>query len=344
MHPEHVPWRDSACPFIIAELGVNHDGSPQRALALVDLAHRAGADAIKLQHFRADQLLSRAARLAVYQQRAGAADPFELLRGLELTVKQMRPVVDRAHTMGLRAIVTIFSVEVVGDAADLPWDAVKVASPDIINQPLIEALRALGRPMILSTGAATADEVQRAIAWLGDHPHALLHCVSAYPTPDEHAALGGIGALKRLAPGVVVGYSDHTTSVETGARAVAAGARILEKHLTHDRAAAGPDHAASLDGDAFAEYVRRARAARPAAAAMIEPKIVLPIERDVRTVSRQSLTTTASLAAGHVLSRADLTIKRPGTGLPPFELQRVIGRRLARPVEADMPLTAEDVD
>lgn len=201
--------------------------------------------------------------------------------------------------------------------------------------------------MILSTGAATLDEVRRAITWLGDHPHALLHCVSAYPTPDEHAALGGIGALRRLAPDAVVGYSDHTTSIDTGQRAVAAGAMMLEKHLTHARGAPGPapDHAASLDGGEFAEYVRRARAARPAAAAavVIEPKVVLPIERDVRAVSRQSLTTTAPLAAGHVLRRCDLTIKRPGTGLPPFDLARVIGRRLARAVEADMPLVADDV-
>jgi len=136
-----------------------------------------------------------------------------------------------------------------------------------------------------------------------------------------------------------VGYSDHTPDVETGALAVAAGAVVLEKHLTLDRAAKGPDHAASLDPPGFAEYVRRVRAA--ATAVGPRRKRVLPIEHDVRTTSRQSLCATRDLPAGHALGREDLTIKRPGTGLPPAQLDAVLGAELARPIEADRLLRDE---
>ncbi|MHC4448213.1 MAG: N-acetylneuraminate synthase family protein [Planctomycetota bacterium] len=174
-------------PYVIAELGVNHDGSPARALELVAAAGEAGADAVKLQLFDANSLLSRAARLAEYQQRAGAVDPVHLLRSLELTPRQMEPIVARAHELGLHAIATVFSLELVEAAHALRWDAFKVASPDVINRPLIEALLATGKPMLVSTGAATPAEVEAVTRWLGSHPHLLMHCVSAYPTPDECA-------------------------------------------------------------------------------------------------------------------------------------------------------------
>jgi len=327
-------------PFIIAELGVNHDGSIDRALELTRAAHGAGADAVKLQYFRADRLLSRAARLADYQRRAGAVDPLDLLRPLELGIDEMRRVVNLARQLKLAAIVTIFSIELVESARTLAWDAYKVASPDLIHRPLIEALVATGTPIILSTGASTIEEVAHAARWVSDHAHLFMQCVSEYPAADERASLLGRQALLEVSPRAL-GYSDHTTAIDTGALAVASGAVLLEKHLTLDRAARGPDHAASLDPAGFAEYVRLAHRA----AAMLGPrtKAVLDAERDVRLVSRQSITSTAALAAGHRLSRCDLTTKRPGTGLPPAMLDHVIGRTLARAVEADMPIDPDDL-
>lgn len=327
-------------PYIIAELGVNHDGSVDRALALVEVAGRCQADAIKLQWFDAGRLLSRAAQSAAYQAQAGAGDPRLLLEVLRLDGEQMARVLDRARELGLHGIVTVFSLEDVREVDRLPWDALKVASPDIINRPLIEALMATGKPLLLSTGAATSSEVEEAVGWLGDHPHVLLQCVSAYPTPDDQASLAGRAALARVDPWAL-GYSDHTTATDTGALAIAAGACLLEKHVTYDQTAPGPDHAASLEAEAFAEYVRGARRA----AGMLGParKVVLEIERDVREVSRQSLTAAQALPAGHVLHREDLTIKRPGTGLPPARLERVLGRRLRRAVERDHPLSEEDL-
>ncbi len=329
-------------PYVIAEIGVNHDGSVERALELVDAAAGAGADAVKLQLFRGDLLMSKEARLAAYQRAAGEADPLEMLRRLELSVDQMSPIVDRAHERGVHAVVSVFSVELVREAERLAWDAYKTASPDVINRPLLEALAATNRPLIVSTGTATLDEVERAVRWLPSifDRLALLQCVSSYPTPVDRAALGGIVALREISPGPV-GYSDHTALVETGGLAVAAGASILEKHLTYSRAAAGPDHAASLEPAEFAQYVSGAR--RSHSMAGPEKKIVLDVEREVRDVSRQSLVAARDLGVGHRIVRGDLTVKRPGTGIEPWRMGEIVGRIVGRPVERDSLVREEDL-
>jgi len=325
-------------PFVIAELGVNHDGKLDRALELVEAAHAAGADAVKIQWFDAGRLLSRAARLARYQETAGASDPFDMLQALELSADEFAKVVGCAHAVGLAAIATVFSVDLVAQAREIAFDAFKTASPDIANRPLIEAFMAAGKPLLVSTGTASIDEVQQVTGWLGSHPHVLLQCVSGYPTPDDSASLAGRAAMCEVNPNAL-GYSDHTTAVDTGGFAVASGACLLEKHLTHDRAATGPDHATSLDAAGFKQYVDLARRAWQ----MLGPpeKRILEIEQDVRRVSRQSLTATQPLPAGHVITKEDLTIKRPGTGIEPSQLAATVGRRLATAVEADMPLRPE---
>lgn len=348
-------------PYIIAELGVNHDGSVDRAIDLARAAHAAGADAIKLQLFRTDLLMSSAAKLAAYQKAAGESDPVAMLRRLELGATDLARVLGEARRLGIHAIVTVFSVELVAESetaarAHGGWDAYKTASPDIIHRPLLDALAATGRPLIVSTGASTMPEVTRAAKWLSsarsDTRLAFLQCVSSYPTPDDLAALDGIGAIASALPGIPIGYSDHTASEAMGALAVAAGACILEKHFTYNRSARGPDHAASLDAAGFARYAAHAREARPAhrpAHALTAPiaaaagKAVQSIERDVRTVSRQSIVSRVALPAGHVLTRGDLTFKRPGTGIPPHMLDVILGARLHRAAPADVPLTWADI-
>jgi sialic acid synthase SpsE len=371
-------------PYVIAELGVNHDGSLDRALDLVRAAARARADAIKLQLFRTDLLMSRAAKLAAYQRSAGESDPVQMLKRLEFAPAHMARVSELARSLRLHVIVTVFSTDLVAEAEALGFDAYKTASPDIINRPLLDSLARTGRPLIVSTGASTLQEVGRALSWLrGVHDRlAILQCVSAYPTPIEQNAILGMKAIGDIFPGAI-GYSDHTTDVRTGSAAVTLGACILEKHLTYDRTAQGPDHAASLDGEQFGEYVRmcqdawqleqakreilaslrsskkkgakRLLAEAEAAFGTLEsfsdpddrgPRVVkevLPIEQDVRTVSRQSVVSRRALPAGSVLAASDLTIKRPGTGIPPAELTSIVGRILSRPVEEDMPLMFEDL-
>ncbi|HEX7009636.1 MAG TPA: N-acetylneuraminate synthase family protein [Phycisphaeraceae bacterium] len=328
--------------LVVAELGVNHDGSVERALALVEAARASGADAIKLQYFHPDRLLSRQAMLAIYQQ-GQAHDMHDLLAGLQLTLEQIERVCQAARAAGLRCVVTPFSPADVQELRGLELDAVKIASPDAVNPLLYEAAAELGLPMLVSTGTCELDELEPVAALLRRHRAGgcLLQCVSSYPTPAEDAAMGAIGMLGERF-GLPVGYSDHTPELISGALAVAAGAVVLEKHFTYDRAAAGPDHAASLDPAGFARYVQMVRQAT----AMMGPraKAVLPVEMDVRRVSRQSLCATRDLPAGHVIQREDLTVKRPGTGLPPTQLPRLIGKRLTQPVRANELLQPQHVE
>lgn len=332
--------------YIIAELGVNHDGRVERALELTQAAAAAGADAVKLQFFETDRLMSKAAKLAAYQRTAGETDPIAMLRRLELGIDDMARIVNLAHRLGVHAIVTVFSVELVPVAQQLAWDAYKTASPDIVHRPLLDALAATGKPLIVSTGASTIDEVRQAAEWLvpAHDRLAFMQCVSCYPTPEDAAELDGIAAIA-AATGLPIGYSDHTSSIETGRLAVARGACILEKHFTYSRAAKGPDHAASLEADGLARYVQLVRTAKaaPQLSARADAKRILDIERDVRAVSRQSLVTTSPLSAGTRLDRDHITFKRPGTGLLPFELDQAVGRVLTRDVDADVPLTAADL-
>lgn len=317
--------------FIIAEIGVNHDGCEQRALDLVRLAADAGADAVKLQLFHADALMNPAASFATYQ-RAQCTDqsPTEMLRRYELPNGAVGRIVDAIRRSHMLPIATPFSTDEIGtiEAMDLP--AIKIASPDLVNRPLLERAIASRRPLLLSTGAATVDEVATTVRWMHRWraPYALLHCISSYPTPNDRAHLGWINELARRFGGIV-GYSDHATDTFAGALAVAAGASIIEKHLTYDRAAAGPDHAASADPQEFSRYVwmiRNAERLRGHGA-----KHVLEIEQDVRRVSRQSLVLRASLPAGEVLRREHLMVQRPGTGIPAAMLEQAVGRRLAVP-------------
>jgi N,N'-diacetyllegionaminate synthase len=335
-------------PYVIAEIGVNHDGHVERAIELVHAAREAGADAIKLQYYRTDLLLSRASQLAAYQKRAGAADPFTMLRALELDATQLGRIVEVARSVGVHAILSVFNEQLVASAKAMSLSALKVASPDIINTPLLKAMAATGLPMIVSTGTADACEVIEAAEVLRHVTDlAFLHCVSAYPTPPEAAQLAGIAAMADLAArgaigrSVALGYSDHTQRLDTGALAVAAGARILEKHLTYDRTAAGPDHEASIEPDALRSYIEQVRTAW----SMMGPrrKSVSDVEREVRLKSRQSVVAARDLPTGHTLGLEDLAIKRPGTGLSPKLRDHLVGRTLARDVAADTPLVPEDL-
>ncbi len=319
---------DEPCrPLVIAEVGVNHDGRVDVAVRLVEAAARAGADAVKLQLFHPERLLSREAVLAAYQE-AAAGSVAELLAALTLTRAELSGVRDAARRAGLLFIVTPFSPGDVAEVGELAPDAVKIASPDAVNPPLYDAVAGLGLPMIVSTGTCTLEELDPVATLLRARPAggALLQCVSAYPVTEEDAAMGGIAVLAERYD-LPVGYSDHTAADDTAAPAVAAGACVLEKHLTHDRNAPGPDHAASLEPDAFARYVASARRA----AAMLGRlrKAPLPAELDVAHVARQSVATTRGLPAGHCLTREDLTVMRPGTGIPASRLDHALGRILA---------------
>jgi N-acetylneuraminate synthase/N,N'-diacetyllegionaminate synthase len=325
---------DSSSPtLVIAEIGVNHDGSVERALKLVSIARECGADAVKLQIFRADALMHGSSRFAGYQaQRCGQKSPAEMLRRYELAADAIERVVTAIREAGMIPIATPFSVEDVATIELLKLPAIKIASPDLVNHILLERAAKSGATLLVSTGASTIDEVHRAAQWLkkSDARFALLHCVSSYPTPADEAHLGWITELVKF--GAPVGFSDHTTETLSGALAVTAGACIIEKHLTYDHSALGPDHAASADPTQFAEYVRAIRLAETLRGR--GGKCVLPIEQDVRNVSRQSLVLRHDVCAGEPIEESDLIVQRPGTGISAADFAAAIGRRARTPLKA----------
>ncbi|HWE02645.1 MAG TPA: N-acetylneuraminate synthase family protein [Tepidisphaeraceae bacterium] len=330
--------------LVIAEIGVNHDGVLQRALDLVRIAAGCGADAVKLQIFRAVNLLNASSMLAQYQQGCTADNtPIDLLRRYELSSSDLRLIVREIVAHKMIPLATPFSPPDYEVLETLRVQAIKIASPDLVNRPLLQCAKGLNKPLLISTGAADMEEVTTTTKWMEEWgiPFALLHCVSAYPAPSNQAHLCWIGELAGRFS-VPVGYSDHTTEPLCGALSVAAGATIVERHLTYDRAARGPDHASSSDPAQFQRYVRLLRDAEAMRGAA--GKKVLEIEQDIRKVSRQSLVARRTLSPGDILCERDLTVQRPGTGMPAAQIEQAVGRRLNKAVLAGSLLQWDMLD
>jgi N-acetylneuraminate synthase/N,N'-diacetyllegionaminate synthase len=331
--------------FLIAEAGVNHNGDLELARRLIDAAAEAGADAVKFQTFRTEALVSAAAPKARYQmETTGSAESqHAMLARLELSAEAHANLRDHAARRGLVFFSTPFD-EASADLLDgLGVELLKVPSGEVTNLPLLRHLAAKGRPILLSTGMCTLDEVATAVETIrvaGDPAVAILHCVSAYPAPVEETNLRAMDTL-RARFGRPVGLSDHTLGIEIALAAIARGAAVLEKHLTLDRTLPGPDHRASLEPADFAALVRGARAIERALGD--GDKRPMPCELDTRAVARRSLVAARALPAGHRLTRADVAIKRPGTGLAPADFDRVVGRTLARALDADQLLDWPDL-
>ncbi len=320
--------------FIIAEIGVNHDGSAQKAIELARIAANCGASAVKLQIFRAASLMHSSAVMAEYQKdRTHESNPADMLRKYELSNDDLRKVVKAIRDLGMVPLATPFSPTDVEVIESLRLPAIKIASPDLINRPLLARAARANRPLLLSTGASEISEIETAVRWLKEWKlqFALLHCISAYPTPAAQANLAWISELSAIFD-VPIGYSDHTTDIITGGMAVAAGACVVERHLTYDRAAHGPDHSASSDPIQFERYVKLIREAQPLRGT--PGKRVLEIEQDVRTASRQSLVARRTIRAGEAVIEDDLTVQRPGTGISAADFQQVVGQKVLKVIPA----------
>jgi N,N'-diacetyllegionaminate synthase len=327
--------------LVIAEIGVNHDGSVDRAAELVRHAKEAGADAVKLQVFAAERLMNRSARFADYQVgRTQADDPVAMLKLYELSDDALRTIAREADMAGIMMIATPFSPEDVQRVTSIGASAIKIASPDLVNMLLLQRTCEAGLPLIVSTGAATAAEIEASIQWLRTRTtdFALLHCISSYPTAADDANLVWIDELSRF--GVTAGYSDHTDQLLAGAFAVAAGARIVEKHLTYDTSAAGPDHSASFEPREFGEYVAMIRLAERMRGTA--GRRVLMCEEDVRAVSRQGLVAKRDIR-GRAIVVDDLTTQRPGPGVSQTLLDSVIGQTPKHDIAAGQFIEADDV-
>ncbi|HZO39647.1 MAG TPA: N-acetylneuraminate synthase [Methylomirabilota bacterium] len=323
--------------FVIAEAGVNHNGDPALARALIDAAADSAADAVKFQTFRTSALTSRTAPKAAYQIEATGAgeSQSEMLMRLELSTETLRALQAHAAARGIVFFSTPFDEASADTLAALGVPMFKIPSGEITNLPLLRHIAAKGKPIILSTGMSTLDEVEQALAAIGDVadvPVAILHCVSAYPAPVGEVNLRAMDALRDRF-GRPVGLSDHTLGLEIALAAVARGAAIVEKHLTLDKNLPGPDHRASLEPAEMAALVRGIRNIEAALGDGV--KRPMPSELDTRRVARKSLVAARALRAGEELVKDAVAVKRPGTGISPAELERALGRRVRRDLAAD---------
>jgi N-acetylneuraminate synthase/N,N'-diacetyllegionaminate synthase len=330
------PVGDGAPCFLVAELGINHNGDLDLALRSLDAAAEAGADAVKLQNYRTEDFVPD--RSLTYEYVSGGRrvveSQYEMFKRCELSAADLTALKARADKHGLVLFSTPTSAATLADLVSLGVPVLKNGSDFLGHLPLVRAMGATGLPTILSTGMATLaeiDESVRAFRETGNDQLILLHCTSSYPTPAEDVHLRKIPALA-AAFGCPVGLSDHTLGVVAALGAVALGACCLEKHFTLGRDLPGPDHRMSSDPAEFRALADGVRALeRSLGDGRIGPT---PSEAKARVEYRLSCVAARELPRGHVLAAADVAFRRPGHGVPPAQAGFVIGRRLARNVTA----------
>ena len=333
--------------FIIAEAGVNHNGDLDLALRLCDAAHAAGADAVKFQTFRAQDLVVPGAPTAKYQAvQTGELDQFTMLRQLELSETQHRYIKTHCDTIGIEFFSTPFSLDAVDFLVDLGVRRLKLSSGELTHRALVEHAAAKALPLLVSTGMATMVEIIEAVGWIQTARGHLkdvvvLHCTSAYPADDATLNLRAIHHMSEVL-GLPIGYSDHSVGIEAPLAAVAMGATVIEKHLTLDRTLPGPDHSASLELDGFVRMVQGIRRI----SVMQGDGIKAPRaeELDTARVARRSVVTTQAVCSGTELTADMLICRRPASGIAPRDLLRLIGRRVCQDMAAGEVLQWDHVE
>jgi N,N'-diacetyllegionaminate synthase len=325
--------------FVIAEAGVNHDGSLDVAKQLAHVACDAGADAVKFQTFRTELSITRHAKKAAYQREGTSDDEsqFDMVKRLELSFDQFAELNQHCHDVGIEFMATPFDAPSVRFLDSLGMRVFKIASGEITNRPLLRVIGQLARPTYLSTGMSTLAEVQAALEVITDagtpkQEIAVLHCNTAYPTPMRDVNLRVIAAL-REALDVEIGYSDHTLGIEVPIAAVACGASIIEKHVTLDKQRSGPDHAASLNPSELSAMVAAIRNIESALG--VSHKRPTESELANLRIARKSLVAVKPIARGEIFSPANLGAKRPGTGISPMCWDEIIGQAACRDFAED---------
>lgn len=327
--------------FVIAEIGVNHEGELALAVRLVNAAADAGADAVKFQTYNTEKLISMVAMRRAVSKQARQFYPWlndsTWLRKMNkrLTLNEYRALAAQARSCGLLFLSSAWDEESVDLVEEAGAAAYKVGSGDLTHLPLLRYIASKRKPIIISTGLGELSEIRQAISTIRDVypacPIALLHCIVSYPTAQREVNLSFIQTLRRLFS-VPVGFSDHTTETDTGGIAVAAGATIIEKHFTLDKSLPGLDHAHSLDAEEFrsqVEFIRRVEA-------MLGTGVwqLTEVEREERKLARRSCHATCDLHPGELITWDKIAILRPATGCPPGKAHQLIGRRVQRPVKA----------
>lgn len=333
----------SSCA-IIAEAGVNHNGDMALARRLIDAGAAAGADYVKFQTFVPELLATQQAKKAVYQSANLVGDndsQLEMLQRLAIPESRYGELIAACRAKGTRFLSTPFDFHSIDFLAGLKLDFWKIPSGELTNLPYLRKIAATGRPVVLSTGMATLDEVGWAIDTLlkgglkGLEDLTVLHCTTQYPTPMADVNLQAMVTIREKF-GVKVGYSDHTPGIEIPIAAVALGACVIEKHFTLDRNLPGPDHKASLEPLELGEMIRAIRNVEQALGDGI--KSVRASERENVGIARKSIVAATAIHKGERLTEGNVTVKRPGTGLSPMLWDTVIGTVAKRDFEADEPI------
>ncbi len=350
---------ENTSTFIVAEAGVNHNGSLETAKKLIDVSVQAGADAVKFQTFKAGKLVTTNADKARYQiENTGTNESqIEMLRQLELPPNAHKDLFAYCRQKNILFLSTLFDEESVDMLDDLGMEIFKISSGEITNKPLIQYIASKKKPIILSTGMSYLGEVEKAIGWINEiwdkykplnrpsthpliNPLTILHCVSSYPARMEDANLRAIKTME-MAFGLPVGYSDHTMGIEAAIAAVAIGAKVVERHFTLNREMEGPDHKASLEPSELKAMVKAIRSIEKAMGDGI--KKTVNGEISTKKIARRSLVAARDIKAGETISPDDIVIKRPGTGIPAEFKDKVVGMKPGSDISVDSVIKWEDL-
>ena len=331
--------------FIIAEAGVNHNGDIEFAKKLIDVASEAGCDAVKFQTFNADNLVTKSAKKAQYQvENTGTDDSqYAMLKKLELSYNHHVQLIEHCKSKKVLFLSTPFDEKSADMLEELGVKLFKVPSGEITNKSYLKHIARKQKPIILSTGMSTLEEVREALEWIyeeGNRQVTLLHCTSNYPTDMKDVNLRAMLTLKESF-NTKVGYSDHTLGIEVSTAAVALGAEVIEKHFTLDKEMEGPDHKASADPDEIKELVKAIRNLELALGD--GTKKPSESEKDVATVARKSIVAKRDIKIGEIITNDMIDIKRPGNGIPPKNLGQVLGKKAVRNIPADRLIEYEDL-
>lgn len=323
--------------FIIAEAGVNHNGSLDNAKRMVECAAEAGADAIKFQTFKAETLVCKNAQKAEYQKEATGNEEsqFEMLKKLELTEEEYEELKRYCGEKHIMFLSTPFDLDSLRYLNEIGIEIIKIPSGEITNYPYLREIGKLRKPIIMSTGMSTMAEVEEAVEVLqmnGARDITLLHCNTQYPTPYGDVNLRAMLALKDKFH-TEVGYSDHTLGIEVPIAATAMGATVIEKHFTLDRGMEGPDHKASLEPDELKCMIQSIRNIERAMGTGIKE----PTNSEYKNilVARKSIVARKQIQAGEIFTEENITTKRPGDGMSPMRWNEVIGKTASREYGVD---------
>ncbi|MBL3645659.1 N-acetylneuraminate synthase [Bacillus sp. RHFB] len=334
--------RDSRT-FIIAEIGVNHNGSLVLAKKLVDKAIDAGADAVKFQMFETEALTTEQADLTEYQKRTKEKNQYDMLKKLELSPAEFIELKKYCDNKNIIFLATPFDLKSIDFLNKLDMCAFKVGSGDLTNFPLLKRIVKTGKPIILSTGMSTISEIDRTIDYLNalkkNLQISVLHCTSSYPASEQQINLNVIRDYLKRYP-FVIGYSDHSIGIHIPIAATALGARIIEKHITLDQSLPGPDHSASINIEEFKEMVQLVRLTELSLGS--EKKSVTEDEKRVKPLVRRSLYFKFNAPIGTVITENDLIALRPLDGIEANEFEKVIGKVLRVPKKKHEPLLWTD--